>query len=77
MTKALDALPFYSTKAESSVSVSAELATLKPGHSRAINQAEDEGAVYIDDFEGSASSLDLRQPTTQWVLASVPQNDPQ
>lgn len=31
--------------------------------------------VYIDDFEGSASSLDLRQPVTNWVLASVPQND--
>ena len=75
LTKALDALPFYSTKAESSITVSAEVAALKPGHSRAINQAEDEGAVYIDDFEGSASSLDLRTPTTKWVLASVPQDD--
>ena len=74
LTKALDALPFYSTKAESSISVTAEVANLQPGHSRAINQADDEGAVYIDDFEGSASSLDLRTPTTKWVLASVPQN---
>lgn len=73
LTKALDALPFYSTKAESSVSVSAEFAALQPGHSRAINQADEDGAVYIDDFEGSASSLDLRTPTTRWVLSSVPQ----
>ncbi|MEL6922530.1 MAG: cell surface protein SprA, partial [Bacteroidota bacterium] len=33
------------------------------------------GAVYIDDFEGSASSFDLRTPANNWVLASVPQND--
>ena len=30
---------------------------------------------YIDDFEGSASSFDLRLPSNQWFLASVPQND--
>ncbi len=75
LTKALDVLPFYSTAQPSSITFNAELAALKPGHSRAINQAEDEGAVYVDDFEGSASSLDLRTPTTKWVLASVPQND--
>ncbi len=74
LTKALDALPFYSTKAESSVSITAEVATLKPGHAKAINQADDDGAVYIDDFEGSASPTSLGIPTTEWALASVPQN---
>ena len=74
LTKALDALPFYSTRAESSVSVTAELATLRPGHARAINQADDEGAVYIDDFEGSASPTSLGIPTTEWALASVPKD---
>ena len=30
------------------------------------------GAVYIDDFEGSTSSIDLRFPLTSWALASTP-----
>lgn len=77
ITSALDALPFYSTSSASSISLSAEAAALKPGHSRAINQNRDDkgGVVYIDDFEGAANSFDLRQPVNQWFLASVPQND--
>ncbi|MEM1119145.1 MAG: cell surface protein SprA [Bacteroidota bacterium] len=73
LTKALDALPFYSTKAESSIAVSAEFAALQPGHARAINQADDGGAVYIDDFEGAASPTSLGIPVTEWALAAVPQ----
>ncbi|MEM6319109.1 MAG: cell surface protein SprA [Bacteroidota bacterium] len=72
LTKALDALPFYSTKAESSISLSAEFAALKPGHARGINQADDEGAVYLDDFEGTTSSILLGSALTNWALSSVP-----
>ncbi|MCB0638716.1 MAG: cell surface protein SprA, partial [Lewinella sp.] len=63
----------------SNISVMAEAAAIDPGHARAINQSRKDkaGIVYIDDFEGSASSIDLRQPTNQWFLASVPQNDEQ
>ncbi|MBK7871163.1 MAG: cell surface protein SprA [Saprospiraceae bacterium] len=77
LTKMVDAIPLIDTKAPSSITVSAEMAALKPGHARAINQSKDEkeGVVYLDDFEGSASSFDLRQPVNQWYLASVPQND--
>ena len=77
LTKAIDALPGLSTKANSSFNLSAEGALLRPGHSRAINQdTKDEGGiVYIDDFEGSANTIDLRQPVANWFLASVPQND--
>ncbi|MDP4709729.1 MAG: cell surface protein SprA [Saprospiraceae bacterium] len=77
LTKIVDAIPFIDTKEESSVAISAETAILKPGHSRAINQNREDkgGVVYIDDFEGSASSFDLRQPANQWFLASIPQND--
>ena len=32
------------------------------------------GASYIDDFEGTRSSIDLRFPLINWTLASVPQN---
>jgi len=77
LTKAVDAIPGLSTKAPSNITVSAEGAVLKPGHSRAINQTRDDqgGVVMIDDFEGSASSFDLRQPVLNWYLASVPQNN--
>lgn len=77
LTKAIDALPGISTKAASKFSLDAEFATIQPGHSRAINQnkKDDGGVVYIDDFEGSANTIDLRQPTANWFLASVPQND--
>ncbi|MEJ2058498.1 MAG: cell surface protein SprA, partial [Desulfofustis sp.] len=79
LTRAVDALPLVSTREPSSISVTAEAAYLSPGHSRAINQNRDDkgGVVYIDDFEGAASSFDLRQPTNQWFLASIPQNDEQ
>ena len=74
LTKALDALPFYSTKAPSSISVNAELAALRPGHARGVNQADDDGAVYLDDFEGTTSSINLGSQILNWNLASVPQN---
>jgi len=80
LTRAVDAIPLISTKAPSNISVSAEGAALQPGHARAINEDRGQdkgGTVYIDDFEGSASSIDLRNPANAWVLASVPQNDGQ
>jgi len=79
LTKLVDKLPFFSTKATSNINFSAEAAYLQPGHSKAINETRKDksGVVYIDDFEGSTSSFDLRQPTNQWFLASVPQNDDQ
>jgi len=77
LTRLVDKLPFYSTSAPSNISLTAETALLKPGHSRAINRArgDKEGIVYLDDFEGSSSPVDLKTPVQQWYLASVPQND--
>ena len=41
-----------------------------------INNLSDKGGtIYVDDFEGSTSSFDLRTPTIDWVIASTPQND--
>ena len=87
LTKAVDRIPLIDTKAASKISLVAEMAALRPGHSKAINQVEVDstgnsskdkgGSVYIDDFEGSTSSYDLRTPYTAWVPASVPQNDAQ
>jgi cell surface protein SprA len=74
LSKWLDKLPFYSTKAMSSIAAYAEVAVLKPGHAPQIGKGN-EGQVYIDDFEGTRSAIDLRFPIINWNLASVPQNN--
>jgi len=68
LTKMVDAIPLLHTKAPSSVTVNGEFANLIPGHSRAVGK---EGISYIDDFEGSRSTIDLKSFST-WVLASTP-----
>ncbi|MEO5572563.1 MAG: cell surface protein SprA [Bacteroidia bacterium] len=68
ITKIIDKLPFYATKEKSTVTVSGEFAQLIPGHSSTIGN---EGNAYIDDFEGSQSTIDIRNSST-WVLASTP-----
>ncbi len=79
LTRMIDKLPLLSTSAPSSVSLTAETAYLRPGHSRAVNQsrADDGGIVYVDDFEGTASPVDLTTPVNFWYLSSVPHNDAQ
>jgi len=73
LTELVDKLPFYETTATSTLDISAEGAYLIPGHSRAIGE---EGDAYIDDFEGSQSTIDIRS-VSRWFLASTPkhQND--
>lgn len=71
LTRALNKLPFYNSTAMSSINAYGELAVLKPGHAAQIGGGN-EGAVYIDDFEGSTSNIDIRFPTTSWVMASTP-----
>jgi len=81
LTKWLNKLPFYETKAMSSISAYFEGAYLKPGHAKQINGTNSEGGnerggqVYIDDFEGTRSGIDLRFPLIGWTLASVPQGN--
>lgn len=75
ISKWLDKLPFYSTKANSSITAYGEAAYLDPGHSKQIGKG-DEGALFVDDFEGVRSSIDLRFPLISWTLASVPQKSP-
>ncbi|GAB4317714.1 MAG: cell surface protein SprA [Bacteroidales bacterium] len=69
ITNLIDKLPFLSTSAVSNVAVDGEFAHFLPGHSRAVGK---EGVSYIDDFEGTKSTIDLRNFTT-WYLASTPQ----
>lgn len=69
ITKMVDMLPGIDTKAPSRVNIEGEFAQFIPGHAKAISQA---GIVYIDDFEGAESTIDLRNPSN-WYLASTPQ----
>ncbi len=69
LTKAVDAIPFYSTNTPSTIDFEAEMAKLIPGHSKVINKS---GTAYIDDFEGTKTTIDLKTRQS-WVLASTPQ----
>ncbi|MEJ7625332.1 MAG: cell surface protein SprA [Ferruginibacter sp.] len=71
LTKILDKLPFYTPTAPSSINVYGEGAYLKPGHAPQIGKGN-AGVIYIDDFEGSKSGIDLRFPPISWALSSVP-----
>jgi len=71
LTKILDKLPFYSTTAPSSINIYAEGAMLSPGQAPQIGTGAN-ATVYIDDFEGSRSGIDLRFPAVAWTLASTP-----
>ncbi len=72
LTKAVDALPFYTTNTPSTINFEAEVAKLIPGTSSHISES---GTVYIDDFEGTKTSISLKARQA-WVLASTPQFQP-
>jgi cell surface protein SprA len=71
LTKILNKIPFFNSTAPSSINAYAEAAFLKPGHAPQIGKGNN-GVVYIDDFEGSQSNIDLRFPPISWALASTP-----
>lgn len=72
LTRLLDKLPIYSTTAPSFISISGEGAGLLPDHPQQIDALDPEGSVYIDDFEGTRSSYDLKFPANTWTLSSTP-----
>ena len=69
LTTAIDKLPLIETKAKSRFIATAEFAHLIPGHHRAVGR---EGVSYIDDFESSRTSIDIKNMGA-WKLASIPQ----
>jgi len=69
ITKALDFLPLLETKEKSTVTLTGEFAHLIPGHSSAL---EEGGSAFIDDFEGSETSIDIKS-FVAWSLASNPE----
>jgi len=72
LTRALDKLPVYATSTPSFINATGEVASLLPGHAKQINALDKEGSVYIDDFEGTTSTYDLKLPAISWTLASTP-----
>ncbi|MFO0414041.1 MAG: cell surface protein SprA, partial [Bacteroidota bacterium] len=73
MTKWLDALPFYTTRQNSAITLYGEAARILPSTARQIRPEKGEGGlVYIDDFEGTRNGIDLRFPFISWTLASTP-----
>lgn len=73
LTRLVNKLPNIDTDVPSNVSFRGELAYLLPGASKA-DQFNGEATTYVDDFEGSQTTIDLRTPTS-WTLASVPLED--
>ena len=71
LTKILNKLPFFYSTAPSSINAYGEAAFLKPGHAPQIGKGNN-GVIYIDNFEGSKSDIDLRFPPISWALASTP-----
>lgn len=70
LTRLVNKLPNIDTDVPSNVSFRGEIAYLIPGASKA-DQFNGEATTYVDDFEGSQSTIDLRTPTA-WTLSSTP-----
>ena len=68
LTKLINFIPTISTKQMSTLTLNAEGAHLIPGNPKAISK---NGISYVDDFEGSQSSIDLKN-FTSWRLSSIP-----
>jgi cell surface protein SprA len=70
LTRFVDAIPFIDTKEKSDIQMQGEFAHLIPSSPSGI-KINGEETTYIDDFENSQTTIDIRG-TNQWVLASTP-----
>ena len=73
LTRLANKLPNIDTDVPSNISVKGEVAFLKPDTPQA-DRFEGESTIYVDDFEGSQSTIDMRSPLA-WSLSSTPAND--
>ncbi|MCI4670981.1 MAG: cell surface protein SprA [Bacteroidia bacterium] len=74
LTKVLDKLPFYTTKASSQITAAGEFAQFLPGVPRAIRNSTDRGIVYLDDFEAAATPFTL-MGWQRWKVATYPEGN--
>ena len=70
LTRMVNKLPNLDTDVPSNLSVRGEIAFLKPDAPKA-DRFDGESTIYVDDFEGSTTSIDMRSASA-WSLASVP-----
>ncbi len=82
LTRAIDRVPLLQTRAPSSFSFTGEFAQIRPGvaQTNAVSAASDRGILYgdeergvsfIDEFEGSKTSISFLSPG-RWHLAAPP-----
>jgi len=70
LTRLVNKLPNIDTDVPSNFSLRGEIAFLKPDTS-SNDSFQGESTVYIDDFEGSQTTIDMRSPLS-WTLSSTP-----
>ncbi|WPR71794.1 cell surface protein SprA [Flavobacterium sp. NG2] len=69
-TRLVNKLPNVDTDVPSNLSVRGEVAFLRPNASK-IDSFDGESTIYVDDFEGSQSTIDMRSAYA-WSLSSTP-----
>lgn len=69
-TRLVNKLPNIDTDVPSNLSIRGEVAFLKPDAPKA-SDFQGEATIYVDDFEGSQSTIDMRSAYA-WSLASTP-----
>ncbi len=70
LTRLVNKLPNIDTDVESNLSLRGEFAYLQPGSPK-VADFDGKTTVYVDDFEGSQTLLDIKAPLS-WQLASTP-----
>ena len=70
LTRLVNKLPNIDTDVPSNLSIRGEVAFLRPDAPKA-SDFEGEATIYVDDFEGSQSTIDMRSAYA-WSLASTP-----
>ncbi|MCP2027060.1 cell surface protein SprA [Flavobacterium sp. HSC-32F16] len=70
LTRLANKLPNIDTDVPSNLSIRGEVAFLRPDAPKA-SDFEGEATIYVDDFEGSQSTIDMRSAYA-WSLASTP-----
>ncbi|RTZ00338.1 cell surface protein SprA [Flavobacterium sp. RSP49] len=73
LTRLVNKLPNLDTDVPSNLSIRGEVAFLKPDSPKA-DQFQGESTIYVDDFEGTQSTIDMRSPYS-WSLASTPEKN--
>lgn len=74
LTRLVNKLPNLDTDVMSNISFRGEIAFLRPDTPKA-DKFEGESTIYVDDFEGSQTAIDMKSPLA-WSLSSVPQDTP-